>query len=68
VTLLLEGDEETEVVPFAIGDRGDGDNNHELCLDRAGVPIRVDFPAGLVTDPREDLNPATRIAVQPLDP
>ena len=54
---------ETELVPFAIGDLGDGDNNHELCLDRAGLPLQVDFPAGLLTDPREDLNPQTRIEV-----
>ena len=61
------GDEgETELVPFAIGDLGDGDNNHKLCLDRAGLPLRVDFPAGLMTDPREDLNPATQIEVTEL--
>lgn len=68
VTMLVDDGVETEVVPFAIGDLGDGDNNHELCLDRAGSPIHVEFPAGLVTDPREDLNPDTRVAVKPLDP
>lgn len=56
---------ESDLVPFAIGDLGDGDNNHELCLDRAGTPLAVEFPAGLVTDPREDLNPATRIEITP---
>jgi hypothetical protein len=63
VTMSLGDNGETELVPFAIGDRGDGDNNHELCLDRAGMPVRVSFPAGLVTDPREDLNPDTSISV-----
>ena len=63
VTTSFGDDGETDVVPFAIGDRGDGDNNHELCLDRAGVPVRVSFPAGLVTDPREDLNPETSISI-----
>ena len=63
VTLSLGDDGETELVPFAIADLGDGDNNHELCLDSAGVPVRVDFPAGLLTDPREDLNPQTGIDV-----
>ena len=63
VTVLFDDEGETELVPFAIGDLGDGDNNHELCLDRAGSPIRVDFPAGLLTDPREDLNPVTSIEV-----
>jgi hypothetical protein len=58
------GDEgEAELVPFALGDLGDGDNNHELCLDRSGLPLRVEFPAGLVTDPREDLNPETSIKI-----
>jgi hypothetical protein len=63
VTMSVEDSGEIEVVPFAIGDLGDGDNNHELCLDRAGTPLEVGFPAGLVTDPREDLNPRTRVDV-----
>ena len=63
VNLSLSDKDDIELVPFAIADLGDGDNNHELCLDRAGLPLRVDFPAGLVTDPREDLNPQTRIEV-----
>ncbi|KPK37350.1 MAG: hypothetical protein AMJ65_14785 [Phycisphaerae bacterium SG8_4] len=63
VTMSFGDEGEAELVPYAIGDRGDGDNNHLLCLDRAGLPLRVDFPAGLVTDPREDLNPSTRIEV-----
>ena len=63
VTMSFKGEGKKELVPFAVGDRGDGDNNHELCLDRAGLPLRVDFPVGLVTDPREDLNPSTRIEV-----
>ena len=51
------------VTPFAIGDLGDGDNNHELCLDTTATPVRVEFPAGLLTDPRDDVNPATSIDV-----
>ncbi|MEM6483995.1 MAG: hypothetical protein AAF662_03270, partial [Pseudomonadota bacterium] len=57
------GEEESDVVPFALADLNDGDNNHELCLDRGGEPLRVSFPAGLMSDPRDDLNPATRVAV-----
>ncbi len=52
-----------EVSPFAIGDLGDGDNNHELCLDTEAPALRVEFPAGLLTDPREDLNPATDVTI-----
>jgi hypothetical protein len=63
VTMSVDGASEIELVPFAIGDLGDGDNNHELCLDRDGMPLNVEFPAGLVTDPREDLNPPTRAEV-----
>ena len=63
VTMSFGDEGETELVPFAIGDLGDGDNNHELCLDRAGLPLRVDFSAGLLTDPREDLNPETSIEI-----
>ena len=59
VTMSLGGEGEVQLVPFAIGDLGDGDNNHELCLDRAGLPLQVNFPAGLLTDPREDINPDT---------
>ena len=51
------------IVPFALGDLGDGDNNHELCLDVEEPVVRVEFPAGMLTDPREDLNPATAVAV-----
>jgi hypothetical protein len=63
VTMSFGDEGETQLVPFAIADLNDGDNNHELCLDRAGVPLHVDFPPGLVTDPREDLNPQTLIEI-----
>jgi hypothetical protein len=62
LTTLADG-ELVELTPDAIADRGDGDNNHLLCLDSDGVPTEVAFPAGLMTDPREDLNPATRVTV-----
>jgi hypothetical protein len=53
------------VVPFALADLGDGDNNHLLCLDVAGTPRKVSFPAGHLIDPRGDLNPATEMTVAP---
>lgn len=56
-----------EVAPVALADLGDGDNNHLLCLDTADTPIAVSFPAGVFTDPNDDLNPATSVAVSPAD-
>jgi len=53
----------TTISPFAVADLRDGDNNHELCLDTTANPVRVEFPAGLMTDPIGDLNPATSIDV-----
>lgn len=60
-----DGAAESAVTPIAIGDLGDGDNNHELCLDTEREVLRVEFPAGLMTDPREDLNPATAVEMRP---
>ena len=54
-----------DVAPMAVGDLNDNDNNHELCLDVEGEPLSVSFPAGFLTDPNEDLNPDTEIAVVP---
>ena len=58
-----DAEELNMIVPFAVADLRDGDNNHELCLDTTAKPLRVEFPAGLMTDPIEDLNPATSIDV-----
>jgi len=44
---------------------GDGDNNHLLCLDTADLPVSVSFPEGILTDPNDDLNPATSVGVRP---
>lgn len=63
VAVIQENGREIEVSPFALGDLGDGDNNHELCLDVVGIPKSVFFPAGYLTDPREDLNPETKIDI-----
>jgi len=52
------------VVPFALADLNDGDNNHLLCLDAEGIPESVSFPAGFLVDPRGDLNPYTRADIQ----
>ncbi|MCP4416832.1 MAG: hypothetical protein GY805_09430 [Chloroflexi bacterium] len=52
-----------DVIPFALGDLGDGDNNHKLCLDTDERPLSVSFPANILIDPNDDLNPATTVQV-----
>jgi len=61
-TLTLE--DGSAVAPDALADLRDNDNNHLLCLNEARKVVRVSFPAGLVTDPNEDLNPATEVSVR----
>lgn len=63
VTIELKDGSHQDIEPFAIGDLGDGDNNHELCLDVEGKPKSISFPKGYMTDPREDLNHETTILV-----
>jgi len=63
VTVRSANGSTTDVTPFALGDLADNDNNHELCLDTTDIPVSVSFPAGYLTDPNNDLNPATSIEV-----
>ena len=53
-----------EIVPDALADLGDHDNNHLLCLTTTDLAVGVFFPAGRLVDPNRDLNPATRIGVR----
>jgi hypothetical protein len=67
VTLVGADGVEAEIVPFALADIGDGDNNHLLCLDVAGEPKAVFFPAGYLYDPNADTpNPDTSVEIQPV--
>jgi len=52
-----------EIVPAALADLNDGDNNHLLCLDTTDPAVAVSFPEGHLIDPNRDLNPDTYIAV-----
>jgi hypothetical protein len=52
-----------EVVPFALADLNDNDNNHSLCLKVSDTALAVSFPAGHVVDPNRDVNPQTEVAV-----
>ena len=64
VTVLNADGTQVEVIPFALADLGDGDNNHLLCLDVAGDPQAVSFPAGHLLDPNRDtLNPDASVNV-----
>lgn len=63
VTVLGEDGTTREVSPIELADHEDPDNNHVLCLDTSDVPVFVSFPKGHFTDPNEDPNPATSIAV-----
>lgn len=61
VTHVREDQSTYESAPFALADLRDGDNNHKLCLNTADRVASVSFPAGHLTDPRDDLNPATSV-------
>jgi len=52
-----------EVIPAALANLGDGDNNHVLCLDTAEQALSVSFPGGILKDPNGDRNPPTKVAV-----
>lgn len=63
VTVENSEGEQREVNPFYIGDRDDGDNNNELCLDTEDTAISVRVEANTVTDPGNDFNAETRVGV-----
>ncbi|MEL7199822.1 MAG: hypothetical protein AAGL10_16035 [Pseudomonadota bacterium] len=63
VTVQDEAGRANDVSPIELADLGDGDNNHELCLDTDAAAVAVYFPAGQLTDPRDDLNPETSIQI-----
>ena len=51
--------------PIAIAELGDNDNHHFLCLDTDDKASAVSFPSGHFIDPNRDLNPDTRVMLQP---
>ncbi|MGX6646386.1 hypothetical protein ACWCOP_00400 [Maricaulaceae bacterium MS644] len=64
VTLRQRNGRLLNVTPFAFGDLNDGDNNHELCLQEAGVPVAVSFEQDRLADPNGDLNVESRVLIQ----
>ena len=63
ITVTSPDGAQSVIAPTALADLGDGDNNHLLCLDTTDTVKSVSFPAGYLTDPREDLNPDTKISI-----
>ena len=51
--------------PIAIAELGDNDNHHFLCMDTDDKASEVNFPSGHFIDPNRDLNPDTRVMLQP---
>lgn len=62
VKLLVDKDT-IEVNPFQIADLDDNENNIDLCIKEAGMPISVKADANIAIDPNDDLNPETEIEV-----
>ncbi|MCG8672749.1 MAG: hypothetical protein MI867_25335 [Pseudomonadales bacterium] len=63
VTVENTAGEQREINPFYIGDRDDGDNNNELCLNTEDTAISVRVEANTVTDPDNDFNAETSVVV-----
>ena len=63
VTVRTKDSSERRINPAALGDLGDGDNNHLLCLNTEDVAVSVRFPAGYLADPNLDLNPDTFVKI-----
>ena len=60
---LVHENDTIEVNPFLIADLNDNENNIDLCIKEAGIPISVRADANITIDPRDDLNPETEIEV-----
>jgi hypothetical protein len=52
-----------EVTPVALGDLNDNDNYVHLCLNTTANASEVKARAGVLIDPRGDLNPSTSVTV-----
>ncbi len=63
VTLEQADGTQLTISPFSVGNLADRDNNHELCLDVEGHPIRVAFPGGYLVDPNDDANDDTSVDI-----
>ena len=57
ITLRHPDDTREDVMPAALADLVDNDNNHYLCLNTRVPAVEVSFPSGHLVDPNGDLNP-----------
>ena len=57
---IVQGSDTIKIKPYKLADLKDNDNNLDLCLKEKGIPILVETEAGILMDPRDDANPATR--------
>ncbi len=62
VTMINEGDT-IKVSPFQLADLSDNENNIDLCLKEAGIPILVEVSENIAIDPNDDPNPRTEVRV-----
>jgi hypothetical protein len=63
VVTIVNGPDTTKVTPFKLADLGDSENNIDLCLKQAGIPILVQVNENIAIDPNKDKNPRTEIKV-----
>jgi len=61
--MLVHENDTIEVHPFQLADLNDNENNIDLCIKEAGVPIFVKADKNIAIDPRDDLNAETEIDV-----
>ena len=66
-SVTMESDQGASYIthPIAIAELGDNDNHHFLCLDTDDKASAVSFPRGHFIDPNRDLNPDTRVMLEP---
>ena len=49
--------------PFRLADLDDNENNIDLCIKEAGIPISVKADEKIAIDPNDDLNAVTEINI-----
>lgn len=63
IVTLVNGSDTIRVTPFMLADLGDNENNIDLCIKQAGIPILVEVNENIAIDPNDDKNPRTQVKV-----